>query len=263
MAPERTKDTGYWSDPFVQGLPPLAKLLFDYLWTNSDCNQAGLYHLTLKSMAFDTGIDEAEIPELLKLLEPKVKWWPDLNLVWVKNFVKRQTKSPSFLVAVAKCLDQMNEAEIVNEFLDFNSKKYGLEIPVKERRSLSSPYQGETKEVSDDALIPTPFEIELQEVIKTYPGWQYKDTEDLAWLRELTVDYPNVTVENLKACGDYFSDKDEVTKGPWKNRIRQWLKHDTKFEKEKESGTHRTNPRARQLPTKYRSPEEIFGKADE
>lgn len=99
-------------------------------------------------------------------------------------------------------------------------------------RNTPSPSKGEVKEV-DDVLIPTSFEEELLEVLKTMPGWDYQENEDLAWLRVLTQDFPNVSVENLKACGDYFSDKDQVTKGPWKNRIRQWLKHDRKFEKEK------------------------------
>lgn len=249
MTPERTKDTGYWNDDFVQGLPPLGKLLFDYLWTNSDCNQAGLYHITLRTMAFDTGIPEDELPDILHLLDKKVKWWPELNLVWVKNFLKRQIKSPTFLVAVAKCLDKINFPEIINEFLDYNLNRYNLIIPYEERHQVFEakselPKAKATLSVEKDTLlIPTPFEMELLEVIKTFPGWQYQENEDLAWLRALTADYPNATVENLKACGDYFSDKKEVTKGAFKNRIRQWLKRDKDFGKESKGGAHPRSPK--------------------
>lgn len=117
---------------------------------------------------------------------------------------------------------------------------------LKEGRSPSKPVAAESKKTSD-ILIPTPFEIELLDVIKSIPGWQYQENEDLAWLRALTQDFQNVTVENLKACGDFHSENPR-SKGPWKSRIRNWLK------KEKPSGTHRGSPR--QIPKKYKTPDE-------
>ncbi|AOV98874.1 hypothetical protein [Dehalococcoides mccartyi] len=59
---ERGFQTELWTDPFIQGLSPEAKLLFIYLWTNKHCNQAGLYEISLKTMAFD------ETPQNLHLL---------------------------------------------------------------------------------------------------------------------------------------------------------------------------------------------------
>ena len=53
---ERGFQTELWTDPFIQGLSPEAKLLFIYLWTNKHCNQAGLYEISLKTIAFDTGL---------------------------------------------------------------------------------------------------------------------------------------------------------------------------------------------------------------
>lgn len=94
---ERGKDTGFWADPFVRKLPACGKLLFDFLFTNSECNQAGLYQITIDTMAFFTGIPEGDIRELLiEKLEPKVEWWEELDLIWVKNFLKR-AKAPDFI----------------------------------------------------------------------------------------------------------------------------------------------------------------------
>lgn len=86
----------------------------------------------------------------------------------------------------------------------------------KKRRKAATPRL-------DDVLIPTPFESELREVLKTFKGWEYDEIEDLAWLRALTQDYKNVTVENLKACADHHSENPR-SKGPWKSRIRNWLR---------------------------------------
>jgi len=54
--------------------------------------------LTLKTIAFDTGLPLASLSEHLSQLEPKVAWYPEQNLIWVKNFLKRQCKSQSFLI---------------------------------------------------------------------------------------------------------------------------------------------------------------------
>ena len=117
---ERGFQTELWTDPFIQGVPPEAKLLFIYLWTNKHCNQAGLYEITLKTIAFDTGLPQESLPALLKQLEPKVVWYPEQNLIWVKNFLKRQCKSQSFLVAAAKCLRATRNNGLVKEFIAYN-----------------------------------------------------------------------------------------------------------------------------------------------
>jgi hypothetical protein len=117
---ERGFQTELWTDPFIQGLSPEAKLLFIYLWTNKHCNQAGLYEITLKTMAFDTGLSQESLPSLLKQLEPKVSWFPDQNIIWVRNFLKRQCKSQSFLIAAAKCLRTIGNNGLLKEFIEYN-----------------------------------------------------------------------------------------------------------------------------------------------
>lgn len=89
-------------------------------------------------------------------------------------------------------------------------------------------------------------ESEILKLLKSLKGWSYKEDDDLEWLRELVRDFNNVTILNIKACRDYHSDK-PAKKGPWKNRIRQWLGHDIKFEagKPKHKGAHQ--PTTQQL----------------
>jgi len=117
---ERGFQTELWTDSFIQGLSPEAKLLFIYLWTNKHCNQAGLYEITLKTIAFDTGLPLESLLEILRQLEPKVAWYPEQNIIWVKNFLKRQCKSQSFLIAAVKCLKAMSSNSLVMEFINYN-----------------------------------------------------------------------------------------------------------------------------------------------
>jgi len=128
--PERGFATETWdSDEWFQELSERQRYLFIYLWTNSHCNQAGLYHITLSTVSFATKIPKYELPELIFSLEPKVKWWPEDNLIWVKNFIKRQSKSSKFLAAAAKSLMTVKTMSAIQELLDYNMRRYSISIP--------------------------------------------------------------------------------------------------------------------------------------
>lgn len=81
--------------------------------------------------------------------------------------------------------------------------------------------------------VATTTEKELLKILESLPGWQYKEENDLAWLRELMVDFQNVAPAHLKGCRDYYSDR-PTTKGHWKTRIRNWMRKEAEF-REKES----------------------------
>ncbi|MFH1087469.1 MAG: hypothetical protein V1737_02630 [Chloroflexota bacterium] len=128
--PERGFASETWnSDEWFQDLARDQRYLFIYLWTNDHCNQAGLYHITLKTIADETLFPKEALPELLSSLTPKVIWYPESNLVWVKNFLKRQSKSSKFLAAAAKCLTSIRDNNTVQELLDYNMRRYSISIP--------------------------------------------------------------------------------------------------------------------------------------
>lgn len=128
--PERGFATETWdSDEWFQELSRDQRYLFVYLWTNSHCNQAGLYHITLPTIAFEAKFPKESLPELLNSLAPKVMWYPEDNLIWVRNFIKRQSKSPKFLAAAAKSLLSVQHNGAVEDLLEYNLKRYRISIP--------------------------------------------------------------------------------------------------------------------------------------
>lgn len=126
---ERRFDDSFWGSKFVQSLEKDAKLLHLYCWTNKQCNPAGLYEITLRTITFDTGIEEADLPHLFELLQDKIVWYPDSDMVWVKNFIKRQTGGGKFLQAVAKSLIKMHNNGAVQALLNYNLERFNIEIP--------------------------------------------------------------------------------------------------------------------------------------
>jgi DnaD/phage-associated family protein len=172
--PERGFDTGFWTDPFVVKATKDAKFLFAYLWLNDHCNQAGLYVIAPGTIASETGIAEADLPGLFELIKEKVKWYPEANLVWVKNFIKRQSKSSKFVQGAAKCLTRLNHDEAIQELLDYNHKRYSIDIPYKyymEKISMpspSSPLEGEVKEPKSPVATEDIIDPKLAAIVKSY-----------------------------------------------------------------------------------------------
>jgi len=126
---ERAFDDGFWGNLFVQKLSKDAKLLYGYSFTNKHCNPAGLYEITYDSISFDTKIDQARLPELFQELQNKVEYYPDDALIWVKNFIARQTKSSKFLQAAAKSMVPIKNPALIKKVLDYNLQKHSISIP--------------------------------------------------------------------------------------------------------------------------------------
>ena len=120
---ERAFDTEFWDRPFIEELSIAAKLLYIYSWTNSHCNQAGLYKIGLRTISWATGIPQESLPSLFKELEPKIQWYSECNILWVRNFLRRQVKSPYFLKAAVKNIIALNAPEEIKDaFQEYNSE---------------------------------------------------------------------------------------------------------------------------------------------
>jgi len=197
----REFDTGFWGNPSIRKLPPLGKLLAAYVFTNDHCSPAGLYEIAPETIEFDTGIPQDQLDDLFKLLEPNIKWYPDKNLIWIRNFIRRQMKSVTFLQAVAKYLVLLNHDDIIQELLAYNRERHNIIIPFelykdKFRRlsEASAEFAGEkeprkSSKIADGILDPklaaiaksyedniamlTPAVVpRLEEISDTYPdGW--------------------------------------------------------------------------------------------
>lgn len=127
--PERTIDTGFWNDPFVQPKSFNAKALYLYAWTNEHCNPAGLYEITMLTMTRETGLDEQSITAALAELDPHVVWYPEYNLLWVRPFVNRQSRSSKFYTAAGKCLKTIRDTELIEEYIRYQWDHYKIPIP--------------------------------------------------------------------------------------------------------------------------------------
>jgi hypothetical protein len=92
----RMIDTATWDDPWFAELAPDTKLVFLYLLTNRRSTAAGAFEITIRHMAFETGIDPARVNAILAELHPRVQWWPAHQVIWIRNFFRHQAANDNF-----------------------------------------------------------------------------------------------------------------------------------------------------------------------
>ena len=65
----RTIRRTFWTDPYIESMPPARKLLYIYLFTSPYTNNLGVLNTTTRRIAFETGMAEEEVKEHLSILE--------------------------------------------------------------------------------------------------------------------------------------------------------------------------------------------------
>lgn len=130
--PDRVVTTSIWADSWFQKCSPLGQHLFIWAFTNEHCDAPGAYQVGIKTIAFETGITEDKLPSLFAEIKEKVVWYPEKDIVWVKNFLKHNTFGHTYLRRARRKLDQLNKMfpnGLCNEILAWNIK-LGIQIPL-------------------------------------------------------------------------------------------------------------------------------------
>jgi hypothetical protein len=128
---ERSVSDEFWGDPFVEELPSDAKLLYLWLMTNKRQNPSGIFESTIRAIATETGLDTEDVPGLIGSLSEKVVWCREKNLIWVKNFTRRQCKSSRFLLGAIPSLRALKNGDIKEAYIAYNKEifdRYNIDI---------------------------------------------------------------------------------------------------------------------------------------
>lgn len=90
MATQRYISTSFWDDAWIQDIQPAAKLLYMYLLTNPLTNIAGIYKITTKRIAFDTGLSADRIETYLAEFQEAKKIYRSGEYIILPNWPKHQ-----------------------------------------------------------------------------------------------------------------------------------------------------------------------------
>lgn len=109
----------FWTDAEVIEMTPEEKYFYLYLLTNPYTTQSGIYEISRKIMAFETGYHLETIDKLLAKFEEKgkIKFDPETNEIFLKNWLKYNwSNSPKVITAVIESLKKVKSTDILLVF---------------------------------------------------------------------------------------------------------------------------------------------------
>lgn len=106
MDKNRYVNTRFWDDTYIIRLSPNEKLLFLYLLTNPLTTPGGVFELTSRRAAMDTGLSQKEITAVFDQFERDVKIVQRNGWIGIVNFLRYQKPNPNMRIGIAKALNR-------------------------------------------------------------------------------------------------------------------------------------------------------------
>ncbi|WP_373521069.1 hypothetical protein [Aquiflexum sp.] len=103
----RSINTAIWFDPWFFDLSPNKKLVWLYLLTNESTNMLGAYQITIVRIAFETGLSEKIISEILSDFQSDRKIIFQDHFIIIINWVKNQSYNSNMLINVDAILNDL------------------------------------------------------------------------------------------------------------------------------------------------------------
>ena len=126
MAKSRMVNTIFWEDNYTANLDPIEKLLFLYFLTNTSTTISGIYQITLKKVAVETGIDKEMVEKMLIRFERDKKFYYRDGWLGIKNFIKHQNQeSPQVKKGIERELQ--NCPDFIRDLVLFEEKVEGID----------------------------------------------------------------------------------------------------------------------------------------
>ena len=139
MATYRTIRMSFWNDPAIESLPPGDKLLYLYLFTCPHANNLGVLSVSVRKMAFETGLDEDAIRRGLAAFESSGRIMRDGGHVWVCGFIRHQcSTSPKILTSLRALFPTVESAAIRAAILERYPHLFGAAPYSSDRVSVPS-----------------------------------------------------------------------------------------------------------------------------
>lgn len=106
----RSIDTKIWGDAWFENLQPTQKLLWIYLLTNSNTNMLGIYEISIKRVAYETGITADDVISILKYFEEAHKAFFWHQQIFIPNWIKNQAMNPNMVKSAKNEYDSLSDA---------------------------------------------------------------------------------------------------------------------------------------------------------
>jgi len=131
MAKYRPIKTSFWEDSWIAQLSINEKLLYLYLLTNPHTNLCGMYSVSIRYIAFETGLTVDQVKKALSKFEQDNKALYRNDWIVLINYQKHQTASPKIKAGIKREMSEI-PLEIANLRYGIDRVSIGIDKPVPE-----------------------------------------------------------------------------------------------------------------------------------
>ena len=235
MSKKRYVDTKFWDDNYIIEKDPIEKLLFLYLLTNTLTNIIGIYEISIKRIAFDTGIDKDMVINILDrfLKDKKIKY--ENGWVAIKNFTKHQLDNPKINAGIKALSREVPDDLIKWSNIDYDRLSH-LNTNPNSNLNSNTNISKEIKEVRNQVSAslkekPKANNIEFDPEILSWHGIDEDIIDD--WVKR----FPNINIgEELMKIREHFKNNPKKAKdiekkfeGRMPIYINDWLERAEKY----------------------------------
>ena len=147
MAVYRNVHTSFWQDDFVLSLDPQEKYFYLYLITGSKTSLSGIYEMSPRLVAFETGMSVEEVENLLDKFEAygKIKRSETTNEICIVNWLRyNSSKSPKLKKAIEDSLEKVKDRVLIGYLADVDTLNipyaYGIDTVSADENNENIPY---------------------------------------------------------------------------------------------------------------------------
>ena len=158
MANYRQIHVSIWKDCWFLDLEPKEKLLFIYLFSNSETNMAGIYKISFKVICFETNLSGEIVGKMLDKFEKAGKIMYKDGVMWVKNMQRyHASKSPRVQTGIQSDLENIPRCDVKIQYLySINTRSQQEQEQEQEQEQ-----KQEVEQDKDSGHIYTLFELSL------------------------------------------------------------------------------------------------------
>lgn len=118
MANYRQIHVSIWKDCWFLDLEPQEKLLFIYLFSNSETSMAGIYKIPFKVICFETGLSGEFVQTAIDSFTEDGKMMYEDGVIWIKNMMKfHSSKSPKVQTRIDNDLKNIPNCNVKIQYL--------------------------------------------------------------------------------------------------------------------------------------------------
>jgi len=219
MADYRQIHTCIWKDSWFIELESDQKLLFIYLFSNERANLTGLYDLSLRVVAFETGLDMPTIESGLAMFAEANKVFYEDGMVWVPTLLRHNAKnitSPKIQAHLKAVIKSTRDCPLKDRWIAY----YNQAVPDGYRIDTLSIPNPESDHEHVLAPVPVPVLVPDQETEQDQYDNFNPPPAVKVWgdLTNQTVPNWTIALQIHEAVG---KDPDDLEM--WRNVINAWL----------------------------------------